>query len=113
MFKQHFFKKLKKGENYPEKSTQVMDWKVVYDINTAHEDMVETPGLRGAHKREKPVLVIDYNKCKTEVRKSDQMLQYCLFHKSMVRWWKKLFFFCLAVINSHILHYKESNEMLK
>jgi len=54
--------------------------------------------------------VLDYNKNKTGVDRSDQMLSYYTFSRETVKWWKKLFFHLLdlAVVNAHILYKKSS-----
>ena len=53
-------------------------WKDVRDVlllTTAHEDeLVEAPSSSGAHNKIKPAVVLDYNKNKTGVDRSDQML---------------------------------------
>src|SRR5215472_11316567 len=68
----------------------------------------------GAHSKIKPTVVLDYNKNKTGVDKSDQMLSYYTFSRKTVKWWKKLFFhlFELAVVNAHILYKKSRKEKL-
>jgi hypothetical protein len=69
---------------------------------------VEAPSSRGAHHKIKPVAVLVYNKYKTGVDRSDQMLAYYSF-EMMIKWWKKLSFhlFDLVVVNAHILHNKQ------
>jgi hypothetical protein len=46
--------------------------------------------------------VLNYNKYKTGVDRSDQMLSYYSFSRKTIKWWKKLFFhlFDLAMVNS-------------
>jgi len=68
----------------------------------------------GAHSKIKPTVVLDYNKNKTGVDKSDQMLSYYTFSRKTVKWWKKLFFhlFELAVVNAHILYKKSRKEKM-
>jgi hypothetical protein len=77
--------------------------------------MVETPASRGAHQKTKPSAVLDYNKYKICVDKSDQMLSYYSFQRKSVKWWKKLFFhlFNLALVNAHILHQKECTKKFR
>ena len=93
-------------------------WKDVRDVlllTTAHEDeLVEAPSSRGAHSKIKPAVVLDYNKNKTGVDRSDQMLSYYTFSRMTVKWWKKLFFHLLdlAVVNAHILYKKSSKEKM-
>jgi hypothetical protein len=57
---------------------------------------------------------LDYNKYKTGVDRSDQMLSYYSFERKTIKWWKKLFFhlFDLAIVNAHILHTKTSKKKL-
>jgi hypothetical protein len=91
-------------------------WKDIRDVfflTTAHEDVfVAAPSSRGAHKKMKPSAVLDYNKYKTSVDRSDQMLSYYSFERKTIKWWKKLFFrlFDLVVVNARILHNKTSKK---
>jgi len=93
-------------------------WKDIRDVfflTTAQEDvLVEAPLSRGAHHKIKPAAVLAYNKYKTGVDRSDQMLSYYSFERKTMKWWKKLFFhlFDLAVVNAHILHNKTSNKKM-
>jgi hypothetical protein len=77
--------------------------------------MVETPASRGAHQKTKPSAVLDYNKCKIGVDKSDQMLSYYSFQRKSVKWWKKLFFhlFDLALVNAHILLWEKCTKKFR
>jgi hypothetical protein len=43
--------------------------------------MVEDPGLKGAHEKEMPASVMEYNKYKIGVNISDQILLYHLFQR--------------------------------
>jgi hypothetical protein len=76
--------------------------------------VVEAPSSRGAHHKIKPTTVFDYNKYKTGVDRSDQMLSYYSFARKTIKWWKKLFFhlFDLAVLNAHILHTKTNKKKI-
>jgi len=58
--------------------------------------------------------VLDYNKYKTDVDRSDQMLSYYSFERKTIKWWKKLFFhlFDLAIVNAHIFHNKTSKKKM-
>jgi hypothetical protein len=93
-------------------------WKHIRDVfilTTAHEEvLVEAPSSRGAHLKIEPAAVLDYNKYKTGVDRSDQMLSYYSFQRKTIKWWKKLFFhlFNLAVVNAHILHNKTSKKKM-
>jgi len=62
----------------------------------------------------KPSAVLDYNKYKTGVDRSDQMLSYYSFERKTIKWWKKHFFrlFDLVVVNAHILHNKTSKKKI-
>jgi hypothetical protein len=70
-------------------------WKDIRDVFfliTAHEDvLVEAPSSRGAHHKMKPSAVLDYNKHKTGVDRSDQMLSYYSFERKTIKWWEKTF----------------------
>jgi len=49
---------------------------------TAHGDvLVESPSSRGAYHKIKPAAVLDHNKYKTGVDRSDQMLSYYSFER--------------------------------
>jgi hypothetical protein len=58
--------------------------------------------------------MLDYNKHKTGVDRSDQMLSYYSIERKTIIWWKKLFFhiFDLAVVNACILHNKTSKKKM-
>jgi hypothetical protein len=84
-------------------------------LTTAIEDvLVEAPSSRGAHCKIKPAAVLDYNRYKIGVDRSDQMLCYYSFSRKTIKWWKKLFFHLLnlAVVNAHILHSKSSKRKM-
>jgi len=68
----------------------------------------------GAHHKIKAATVLDYNKCKSVVDRSDQMLSYYSFERKVIKWWKKLFFhlFDLAVVNAHILDTKTNKKKI-
>jgi len=118
MPKQAFSVKLEKGKKMSRQRDHLLaiKWKDVRDVlllTTAHEDeLVEAPSSRGAHSKIKPAVVLDYNKNKTGVDRSDQMLSYYTFSRKRVKWWKKLFFHLLylAVVNAHILYKKSSKK---
>ena len=120
MPKQAFSTKLKKGEKISRQRNHLLavKWKDIRDVfflTTAHEDvLVEAPLSRGAHRKIKPAAVLAYNKYKTGVDRSDQMLSYYSFERKTIKWWKKLFFhlFDLAVVNAHILYNKASNKQM-
>ena len=68
----------------------------------------------GPHHKIKPVTVLDCNKCKSVVDRSDQMLSYYLFEWKMIKWGEKLFFhlFDVAVVSAHTLHTKTSKKKI-
>ena len=121
MPKQHFSKKIKKGEKLvaqrgPLLAIKWCDVRDVFIITTAHDDnTLEMPRSRGAHQKTKPEAVVQYNKYKIGVDKSDQLLSYYSFQRKSVKWWKKLFFhlFDLAIVNSHILHQKQATQKIR
>ena len=120
MPKHAFFEKLKEGEKISRQwdhllATKWKDIRDVFFLTTAHEDaLVAAPSSRGAHHKMKPSAVLDYNRYKTGVDRSDQMLYYYSFERKTIKWWKKLFFhlFDLAVVNAHILHNKTSKKKM-
>jgi hypothetical protein len=61
----------------------------------------------------KPAAVLDYNRYKIGVDRSDQVLSYS-FERKTIKWWEKLFFhlFDLAIVNAHILHNKTSKKIM-
>jgi hypothetical protein len=76
--------------------------------------MVEAPGLRGAHKKEKPASVMDYNKHKIGVDKSDQMLLNHSFQTKYIKSWiQTSILLDLSVVNAHVLYHKASKSKLK
>jgi hypothetical protein len=117
MHKKAFSVKLKKGEKISRQRDHLLaiKWKDVRDVHfltTAHEDvLVEAPSSRGAHCKIKPAAVLDYNKYKIGVDRSDQMLSYYSFSRT-TKWWRKLFFhlFDLVMVTAHILHNKSNKE---
>jgi hypothetical protein len=121
MPKQAFSGKLKKGEkiSYQWDHLLVIKWTdihVVFFLTTAYEVvLVDAPLSRGAHYTTKPAALLDYNKYKTGVDRSDQMLSHYLFERKTIKWWKELFLhlFDMVVVSAHILHNKTSKkEML-
>jgi hypothetical protein len=94
MPKKAFSVKLKKGEKISRQRDYLLavKWKDVRDVfflTTAHEDqLVEATSSRGAHCKIKPAAVLDYNKYKTGVDRSDQMLSYYSFARLSINWWK-------------------------
>ena len=56
--------------------------------------------------KEKPVVVVDYNKYMLGVDKLDQLCSYYSFLHKSVKWWRKVFFWLLevGVVNSYVIH---------
>jgi hypothetical protein len=48
--------------------------------------MIDAPASEEAHKKNKPLAVMEYNKYKICVDKSDQLLACYLFRKKSVKW---------------------------
>jgi len=120
MPKQAFSGKLKKGEKISRQQDHILaiKWKDICDVfflTTDHEDvLVDAPSSRGAHHKIKLATVLDYNKYKTGVDRSDQMLSHYSFDRKTIKWCKKLFFhlFDLVVVTSHILHNKTRKKKM-
>lgn len=74
---------------------------------TASDVLVRSKG--GFITKSKPDVIINYNKNKTGVDRSDQIIAYYPFKKKQMKWWKKLFFhlFMTAIANAFVL-YRES-----
>jgi len=96
--KQAFSGKLKKDEKISRQRDHLLaiKWKDICDVfflTTAREDvLVEAPLSKGAHHKIKPAAVLDYNKYKTGVDRSDQMLSYYSFERKTIKWWKNFSF---------------------
>jgi len=118
MPKQAFSGKLKKGKKISCQWDHLLaikwtDIRDVFFLTTAYEVvLVDTPLSRGAHHTTKPAALLDYNKYKTGVDRSDQVLSHYLFERKTIKWWKKLFLhlFDLVVVSAHILHNKTSKK---
>jgi hypothetical protein len=91
MPKQAFSGKLKKGEKISRQRAHLLavKWKDICDVfilTTAHEEvLVEAPSSRAAHRKIKPAAVLDYNKYKTGVDRSDWMLSYYSLEKKTIK----------------------------
>ena len=107
----------KKGKKISRQQDHLLaiKWKDICDVfflTTAQEGvLVEAPSSRGVHHKIKPAAVLDYNKYKAGVDKSDQMLSYT-FERKTIKWWKKLFLHLLnlVLVNAHVLHNKTSKK---
>ncbi|UYV65293.1 PGBD5 [Cordylochernes scorpioides] len=92
--KKSFSKKLKKGEEMHlfKGSLMAMKWRHTRDvwmISTVHDhQMVEVMGRPGLSQAPifKPQVVLDYNKNKIGVDRSDQMLSYYSFDRRTMKW---------------------------
>lgn len=110
-------KKLKKDESVFMRRDHLLclKWKDKRDVltlssvhkNTSSEVTVRSK--QGMVPIKKPDLIIDYNKNKTGVDRSDQIIAYYPFKRKQMKWWKKLFFhlFMMSTANAFIL-YRES-----
>jgi hypothetical protein len=83
-------------------------------LTNVHEDEIDEAPSSGKHHKIRPTTVLDYNKYKTGVDRSDQMLSYYSFERKMIKWRKKLFFHLsdLAIVNAHILHTNTNKKKL-
>lgn len=79
---QLFSQKLKKGDKVSAQRDNLLaiklrDIRDVHILTTSHEDkMVKMPQSRGAHQKTKPLAIVDYNKNKIGVDKSNQLIAY-------------------------------------
>lgn len=110
---QAFAKKLKKGEQVFRRRDHLLSikWKDVRDVfmvSTKHTAEMKEVQQRGNHQKIKPTAVVDYNKNKVGVDRSDQSLSYYSFRRYSVKWWKKLFMhlFDLSMVNAWIVYNK-------
>ena len=82
----------------------------VYMVSTKHGADVEDSGKtdRDGNPVLKPAAVLDYNKHKSGVDTSDQLASYHPFEHRTVKWYKKLFFRFLALVevNSFLIYKK-------
>ena len=110
MPKQSFQKILKRGEFISRHRNHLLavKWKDVRDVHmlsTVHKAEMRTDE-RSRQRKQKPAAVLDYNKYKVGVDRSDQLLAYYAYRRRQVKWWKKLFLhlFDLAIVNACILY---------
>jgi hypothetical protein len=112
--KEETFSKTEKGPTYLTAMLSPSHHKVerysgCYVPSTVHEnEMVEAPLSKGDHQKRKLMAVIDYNKYKIGVDKSDKILAYYSFQRKFMKWWKKVFFHLFNFIygDAYILHSK-------
>ncbi len=64
------------------------------------------------HSRKKPKVVEDYNQYMLGVDKLDQLASYYSFLHKSVKWWRKVFFWCVevTVVNSYIIHKEQAQK---
>jgi hypothetical protein len=91
MSKQAFSVKLKKGEKIASQRDHLLaikwkDTRDVFSLTSDHEDeVVEAPSSMGAHHKIQPTTVFDYNKYKTGVDRSEQLLSYYRIFSNLMR----------------------------
>ncbi|UYV65720.1 hypothetical protein LAZ67_3005233 [Cordylochernes scorpioides] len=119
MPKTEFSQKLKRGEiiKMRRKHLLAIKWKHVRDVfmlSTVHEGkmMPVKPKTPTREELFKPDAVIDYNKGKVGVDRSDQMMAYYSFSRKTLKWWKKIFFhlFSLCFVNGNIIYNKANPD---
>ena len=91
----------------------VMGWKdkrVVLMVSTYHDTEMRNKVTvdKGGKQREvrKPACVLDYTKYMGCVDRSDHYCTTYAFIRKSLKWWRKLFFWCLEVciVNSYIIY---------
>ncbi len=114
-------KKLDKGETIAEESNTgvvVLKWKDKKDVlvlSTKHKDEITTVIQRGKEK-EKPQIIVDYNKYKSFIDLSDQKKSYSSSIRRGIKLYRKLAIELLvdtAIVNVFILHQTVANQKLK
>ncbi|UYV70807.1 TMTC3, partial [Cordylochernes scorpioides] len=119
MPKTEFSQKLKRGEiiKMRRKHLLAIKWKDVRDVfmlSTVHEGkmMPVKPKTPTREELFKPDAVIDYNKGKVGVDRSDQMMAYYSFSRKTLKWWKKIFFhlFSLCFVIGNIIYNKANPD---
>ena len=65
-------------------------------------------------KKVKPECIIDYNRKKGSVDKTDMLMSFTDSMRKSVKWYKKFFFHLLdmAVLNAHVLYQKRSGQII-
>lgn len=103
--------KLRKGEKTfrKKKNLMVLKWKDKRDvlmITTLHGPGSENITNKRGTEKQKPSVVVDYNRHMSGVDRSDQMLSYYTTPKKTIRWYLKLFFHFVDVClwNGTYLH---------
>lgn len=114
--RQGALKKLKKSGDtcaFRNGNVLVMGWKdkrVVLMVSTLHNTEMEKKITiqKGGQRREveKPACVLDYTKNMGGVDRNDHYCATYAFIRKSLKWWRKLFFWCLEVciVNSYILY---------
>ena len=84
----------------PEKKNNVLM------LTTGYTSKLTTITRRSGETMSKPEVVHAYNQSMNGVDISDQFSVYYCFNRKSIKWWKKVFFWCVevAIVNSHILY---------
>ena len=63
--------------------------------------------------KDKPKVVDDYNHHMLGVDKLDQLMSYYSFMHKSVKWWRKVFFWCIevAVVNAFVIHQHQARRV--
>jgi hypothetical protein len=123
--RQGTLKKMKSGDvvAYRSDSVMVMGWKdkrPVIMVSTYHDTSMKKVSTiqKGGQQKDimKPVCVLDYTKNMGGVDRNDHYCATYAFVRKSLKWWRKLFFWCLevSIVNAYILyscHQKQSNTM--
>ncbi|XP_023724806.1 piggyBac transposable element-derived protein 4 isoform X2 [Cryptotermes secundus] len=120
--RQGAMKKMKSGDtcSYRSRNVLLMGWKdkrVVLMMSTYHDTSMEkiVTIQKGGQQKEiqKPVCVLDYAKHVGGINRSDHYCATYAFIRKSLKWWRKLFFWCLEVciVNSYILYSSHKTHM--
>ena len=114
-------KKLKKGEYIGRQNTNnitVMKWKDKRDVlmlSTKHLCTFEDTVKKGKTKS-KPSMVIEYNKGKSLIDRTDQMAAYIQNLRKSIKWYRKVVFdltSSICILNAYILYTTITGTSLK
>lgn len=113
-------KKLKKHEQYAQESNTgitMLKWHDTRDVltlSTKHTAQTKTVQQRGKE-IEKPVIIVDYNECKSFIDLSDQMKAYSHCLRRGTKWYRKLaleLLFGSAMVNAFIVFKKVTQSKI-
>jgi hypothetical protein len=115
-------KKIKSDDTCAYRSGNVLikgskDKRAVFMMSTYRDTSKEKMVIiqKGEQQKEiqKPVCVLDYTKHTGGVDCSGHYCETYAFIRKCLKWWKKLFFWCLKVciVNSYILHTNQKAQM--